>query len=215
MIGRLGFGARLRAHRERRGISLRSIAESTKIKHSLLEALERGDVSQWPHGLFRRAYLRDYAAAIGLPAEPLLAEFLQLFPEDGAGPAVDVPPAPFRLTLDSPPAIVRVAHRARGAGIEAGALVLAATAAAFVSSWSVLEALGALAIVYYPLAMLTTERAGAWRRLGALTGVVRPHEPAPATQPARLYVVGRQEPEEAFAPAVTDEDFAGSRSALR
>ena len=61
------FGARLKAERERRGISLDSIAEQTKIQKAFLDSLERGDFSKWPAGeVFRRAYIRDYAAAIGL-----------------------------------------------------------------------------------------------------------------------------------------------------
>src|SRR5687767_246058 len=48
------FGARLRQRREQQDIALLTIAEQTKIKLSLLEALERDDVSQWPAGIFRR-----------------------------------------------------------------------------------------------------------------------------------------------------------------
>jgi len=77
------FGLRLKTQRERRGITLEAIAESTKIKRSLLAALECGDVSHWPLGIFRRAFVRSYAAAIGLPAEPIVAEFVRLFPEPG------------------------------------------------------------------------------------------------------------------------------------
>jgi transcriptional regulator with XRE-family HTH domain len=76
------FGARLRAERERRGISLSAIARSTKIKESQFAELERGDDSKWPQGIFRRAHLCAYLSAIGLPSQPLLAEFLQLFPEE-------------------------------------------------------------------------------------------------------------------------------------
>jgi cytoskeletal protein RodZ len=83
------FGPRLRQERERRQISLRSIADSTKISRSLLEALERDDVSRWPGGLFRRAFVRSYAEAIGLDAEETLREFNERFPD----PA-DQPPAP-------------------------------------------------------------------------------------------------------------------------
>src|SRR4029453_11101785 len=54
------FGARLRMRREERQIALTSIAEETKIKLALLEGLERDDVSHWPSGIFRRAYLRAY-----------------------------------------------------------------------------------------------------------------------------------------------------------
>ena len=59
------FGRRLRSERERRGIVLESIAASTKIKASLLADLERGDLSNWPRGIFRRAFVREYAASVG------------------------------------------------------------------------------------------------------------------------------------------------------
>ena len=63
-----GFGARLRAQRERQQVPLAAVAQQTKIKRSLLEGLERDDVTYWPHGIFRRAYIRAYARAItGLP----------------------------------------------------------------------------------------------------------------------------------------------------
>ena len=54
------FGTRLRQQREQRQISLTTIAEQTKIKMSLLEGLERDDISQWPIGIFRRAFVRSY-----------------------------------------------------------------------------------------------------------------------------------------------------------
>jgi cytoskeletal protein RodZ len=38
------FGGRLREARERRGISLRQIANATKIAVGVLEALERNDI---------------------------------------------------------------------------------------------------------------------------------------------------------------------------
>jgi transcriptional regulator with XRE-family HTH domain len=75
------FGARLRKQREERGIDLNWIAEDTKIKRSLLEGLERDDVSRWPSGIFRRAYLRTYAQVIGLDPDVVLREFLELHPD--------------------------------------------------------------------------------------------------------------------------------------
>ena len=76
------FGLRLRRQREDRGVTLKAIAESTKIKESLLAGLERGDVSQWPQGIFRRAYVRAYTSAVGLPAQSIVAEFGRLFPDE-------------------------------------------------------------------------------------------------------------------------------------
>lgn len=77
------FGARLRRQREERQIDLISIAEQTKIKRTLLEALERDDVSQWPSGIFRRAYIRTYAQFIGLDPDAVLREFLEVYPDPG------------------------------------------------------------------------------------------------------------------------------------
>ena len=76
-----GFGARLRKQREERQIDLSWVAEQTKIKRSLLEALERDDVSHWPSGIFRRAYVRTYAHIIGLDPDVVVREFLQVHPE--------------------------------------------------------------------------------------------------------------------------------------
>jgi Helix-turn-helix domain len=75
------FGARLRHQRERQQIALTFIAEKTKIHLSLLEALERDDVSQWPTGIFRRSFVRDYARLIGLEPDPVVREFLELHPD--------------------------------------------------------------------------------------------------------------------------------------
>lgn len=69
------FGAHLKQARERRGISLRQIASSTKISTVALEALERGDFSKLPGGIFSRAFVRAYAIEVGLEPEETLAEF--------------------------------------------------------------------------------------------------------------------------------------------
>lgn len=75
------FGARMREQRERQQVTLSTIAEQTKIKVALLEALERDDVSHWPSGIFRRAFIRAYAHAIGLEPDSVLREFLELYPD--------------------------------------------------------------------------------------------------------------------------------------
>src|SRR5690606_27242854 len=75
------FGARLRRTREEQNIALVTIAQQTKIKLSLLEGLERDDVAHWPSGIFRRAYIRAYAQAIGLNPDAVVREFLEVHPE--------------------------------------------------------------------------------------------------------------------------------------
>ena len=74
------FGARLRRRREEQQIALATIAERTKIKQSLLEALERDDISHWPTGIFRRAFIRAYALGIGLDPDVVVREFFEVFP---------------------------------------------------------------------------------------------------------------------------------------
>jgi GAF domain-containing protein len=86
----LSFGARLRAQRERQQVSLHTISHDTKIKLSLLDALERDDLSHWPEGLFRRAWVKSYAQAIGLNPAEVLRDFLVLHP-DPVEPAAPAP----------------------------------------------------------------------------------------------------------------------------
>jgi len=70
------FGAQLKQARESRGISLRQIATSTKISTVALEALERGDLSKLPGGIFSRAFVRAYAIEVGLDPEEISQQFL-------------------------------------------------------------------------------------------------------------------------------------------
>ena len=75
------FGRRLRRERERRQIALSSISANTKISATLFAALERDDVSRWPSGIFRRAFIRAYAEGIGLDPDEVAREFLECFPD--------------------------------------------------------------------------------------------------------------------------------------
>lgn len=95
------FGARMRQHREQQELSLATIAARTKIKASLLEALERDDISQWPPGIYRRAYVRAYANAIGLDADTVIREFLETYPEPAELVEPPPPPTGFRGLVGS------------------------------------------------------------------------------------------------------------------
>lgn len=75
------FGKWLRRERERRQITLESVADRTKINIGLLKGLERDDLSRWPSGLFRRSFIRGYANATGLDADAVVLEFLERFPD--------------------------------------------------------------------------------------------------------------------------------------
>ncbi len=76
------FGGKLRQARERRGVSLRQIAGSTKISVASLDALERNDLSRLPGGIFSRAFVRSYALEVGLDPEETVREFVECFHQD-------------------------------------------------------------------------------------------------------------------------------------
>lgn len=80
MTEREAFTTYLRRHRQRSGATLPGIAAATRIRIELLEGLERNDFDGWPRGLYARAYVRDYATAIGLDPEEIVDEFCRLVP---------------------------------------------------------------------------------------------------------------------------------------
>ena len=92
------FGIKMRRLREERGVSLRQIADVTRISVSVLEGLERNDISRLPGGIYGRSFVRSYAIEIGLDPEQVLRDFLVQFPHDsvmtGSPYAVEVGHAP-------------------------------------------------------------------------------------------------------------------------
>lgn len=61
--------------RQKTGLSLEQIAESTKISIYFLRAIEEEDFSRLPGGIFDRSYIRQYADAIGIDAAEVLEEY--------------------------------------------------------------------------------------------------------------------------------------------
>ncbi len=92
-------GAYLKRERERRGLALRTISESTKVSVALLEGLEADDISRWPGGIFRRAFVRSYAECVGLDADDVVRRF-----EHQHRPPEPVEPGshPFGAVLNTP-----------------------------------------------------------------------------------------------------------------
>src|SRR3954471_20363004 len=76
------LGRKLREARERKGMSLRQIANATKISVGVLDALERNDISKLPGGIFGRAFVRSYAVEVGLDPEVTIQNFIAQFPND-------------------------------------------------------------------------------------------------------------------------------------
>lgn len=80
-MSRDAFGPNLRRVRVQQQISLEQIAAATRLPTQLLEGLERNDFTDWPEGLFARAYVRQYAEALGVDPDGTVDEFCRWFPE--------------------------------------------------------------------------------------------------------------------------------------
>jgi cytoskeletal protein RodZ len=68
------IGARLKEAREEKGLTLESLQESTKIQKRYLEAIEEGKFHILPGTFYTRAFIKEYALAVGLNPEELLEE---------------------------------------------------------------------------------------------------------------------------------------------
>jgi len=80
-MSRQAFGPNLRRIRIQKGISIEQIATATKISGDLLSGLERNTLSRWPVGIYARAYVRQYAYAIGVDPDSTVDEFCRWFAE--------------------------------------------------------------------------------------------------------------------------------------
>jgi hypothetical protein len=147
---RQNFCAQLKASRERKGVRLHTIAESSKISEGLLTDLERCNLSRWPTGLYRRAFFREYAAHVGMPGESTVSEFVRLFPDDLEHDIAEVlEPGPLRLTLGGPFWRHLSPLLALAAGLDLLLVLLGAGAITWLVPVNMWGALGAMAVVYY------------------------------------------------------------------
>jgi transcriptional regulator with XRE-family HTH domain len=166
---RQAFGLMLRTRREQIGITLPDIAESTKISAALLSALERGDVSRWPKGIYRRSFFREYVVAIGLSPEPVLNDFVRLFPDEPAATPVVEKPGELRLELAVRDTSTAVALKRVALVIgELASVTVLGTVGTWVLPVDPLPAIGLTALAYYPVVNLCVDRKLALRSLRAL-----------------------------------------------
>ena len=71
----VSFGRELQLERQRRRISLESIADGTKVPIRHLRALEQEEYSQLPGGIFNKGILRNYCSYVGLDEQEWLGRF--------------------------------------------------------------------------------------------------------------------------------------------
>jgi transcriptional regulator with XRE-family HTH domain len=178
MSHRETFGPRLRSERERRGISLETLASVTKVGAELWDGLERNDFSRWPTGIFARAFIRDYALAVGLDPDELVDEFCRLFPvgdrradrlikahAELIGHAVTLEGAPIPPSGDRRAEArqrrehararrIRLAPRAVAAGVDTGAALAAATGVSIILGTGFWTTAGVVGFAYYGMSTI-------------------------------------------------------------
>jgi transcriptional regulator with XRE-family HTH domain len=107
----MSFGDELRRERELREITLREVAEATKVNIRYLEALERNDFAHLPGGVFNRGFVRAYAQFIGVDPEAMVNAYI-LEERAQSDAAADVPPAaPNPVLRGAPRSVSRPAPR--------------------------------------------------------------------------------------------------------
>jgi len=186
------FGPRLRAVREARGISLEQLSLVTKVSIELWEAMERNDFSRWPAGVFARAFVRDYARAVGLDGDAVVNDFCRSFPigdrrvvrivraksalighEHQADPAELLPAGRERRTARrAGEAVTPVPNpylpRLVAAGIDLLCVTLLSVAAAALAGMGVLAAAGAVGATYFTVGIVATGASPGLRLLQAV-----------------------------------------------
>ena len=84
MNAELRPGARLKAEREQRGMSIEKAAKDMHLDTSVIEALEAGAYERIGPMVYAKGHLKRYAAMLGLPVAEIMSEFE---PPTAAAPA--------------------------------------------------------------------------------------------------------------------------------
>lgn len=75
-------GEKLSEERIRRGLGLEEVAKATKIRVSFLQAIEKGECSKLPSGVYAHGFVRNYARFLELPEREIMALFKREYDEE-------------------------------------------------------------------------------------------------------------------------------------
>lgn len=117
-------GALLREARERHGVSLDRLAQITRIRASLLRAIESNDIDHIPQAIFLRGYLRAYAREIGLDPEETVRCYLDQFAPAEATVENQTPPVQNAVDGIAPEVIWRALRNVAGLVVIAVIVIL-------------------------------------------------------------------------------------------
>ena len=114
-------GSKLKAERERRGLSAQKAADEMHLDRWVIDALEADDYQRIGPTVYAKGHLKKYAALLGLPATEILAGFESRAPSRSESQ----PSGPSMLlrSRDDPPSSGRLALIPIGAGVAVAALL--------------------------------------------------------------------------------------------
>jgi cytoskeleton protein RodZ len=99
-------GSRLKAERERRGLSAQKAADEMHLDRWVIDALEADDYPRIGPTVYAKGHLKKYAALLGLPATEIMAGYESRAPARGEAPAAG--PSMLLSTRDDSPSSGRL-----------------------------------------------------------------------------------------------------------
>ena len=99
-------GSRLKAERERRGLSAQKAADEMHLDRWVIDALEADDYPRIGPTVYAKGHLKKYAALLGLPATEIMAGYESRAPSRAEAPAAG--PSMLLSTRDDSPSSLRL-----------------------------------------------------------------------------------------------------------
>jgi cytoskeletal protein RodZ len=122
----MDIGAELRAAREAKGLSIRTVAERTRVQPRMLAAIELNNVAAIPPRPFGRGFVRAFAKEVDLDPDRIVTSYFSQFPST----PIPNPPVPKRH-IESADEITRPPSQWTGL-ITAAAILIAVVTTAVV-----------------------------------------------------------------------------------
>lgn len=121
----------LRLARERLGLSLRDVADRTRIRVAILDAIENQDIERLPPAIFTRGFVKAYAREVGLDPQTTAAHYAALV-EPSTAPSDHV-----RQTRPTDVGLPdRLSERERSSLVTAALIVAAGLVFVLINQWT-------------------------------------------------------------------------------
>ncbi len=177
------LGEQLRRERERKGLSVKQVMESTKISRRILVAIEEGDRNNLPHPVYAKGFIRNYARLLDLNQDELLDAVAQEFNVEDEEERQYSRATARRAVGGSAPAAA-----ANGRRVWPTVLLIAVLVIVLAAMVVYLQRRGALS-VHSPAAPLAQEQAAAPAAAPEVPAPAQEQAEAPAPEPAPAFPV--------------------------